>query len=132
MKRKLTALLLALGAIISGQQAMADGFDVMQKKFTETPKEQPLAVYWYWLDGNISEEGVVKDLHAMKNQSEKLPVRTNKFLVIGNRLIPANKKSVAAIEGVDKKAFADFLKAEKIKWNEVQDLVKVVDFLSAK
>ena len=45
---------------------MADGFDVMQKKFTETPKEQPLAVYWYWLDGNISEEGVVKDLHAMK------------------------------------------------------------------
>ena len=66
MKRKLTALLLALGAIISGQQAMADGFDVMQKKFIETPKEQPLAVYWYWLDGNISEEGVVKDLHAMK------------------------------------------------------------------
>lgn len=45
---------------------MADGFDVMQKKFTETPKEQPLAVYWYWLDGNISEEGVVKDLQAMK------------------------------------------------------------------
>ena len=45
---------------------MADGFDVMQKKFTETPKEQPLAVYWYWLDGNISEQGVVKDLLAMK------------------------------------------------------------------
>ena len=73
-----------------------------------------------------------KDLHAMKNQSEKLPVRTNKFLVIGNRLIPANKQSVAAIEGVDKKAFSAFLKAEKIKWNDVQDLVKVVDFVSAR
>ena len=64
MKRKLTAFFVALGTIISGQLAKADGFDVLQKKFTETPKEQPLAVYW--LDGNISEEGVVKDLQAMK------------------------------------------------------------------
>ena len=38
----------------------------MQKAFIETPKDQPLAVYWYWLDGNISEDGVVKDLRAMK------------------------------------------------------------------
>ena len=66
MKRRLTAFLIALGAIVTGQQAAADGFDTMQKKFTETPKEQPLAVYWYWLDGNISEQGVVKDLQAMK------------------------------------------------------------------
>ncbi len=66
MKRNLTALLVALGAVVFAQPAMADGFDVMQKKITETPKEQPLAVYWYWLDGNISEEGVVKDLQAMK------------------------------------------------------------------
>ena len=66
MKRTLTALMIALGAFISTHQASADGFDTIQKKFTETPKDQPLAVYWYWLDGNISEEGVVKDLHAMK------------------------------------------------------------------
>lgn len=75
---------------------------------------------------------VYKDLLAMKDQSERLPVNSNLFLVIGNDLIPANKKSVAAIEGVDKKTFSAFLKAEKIKWNEVQDLVKVVDFVSAK
>jgi hypothetical protein len=66
MKRTLTALMAILIAVMSDQQAMADGFDTMHKKFTETPKEQPLAVYWYWLDGNISEEGVVKDLQAMK------------------------------------------------------------------
>ena len=66
MKKTLTIFLTALAALFMGQQAMADGFDVMQKKFTETPKDQPLAVYWYWLDGNISEEGVVKDLQAMK------------------------------------------------------------------
>ena len=38
----------------------------MQHKFTETPKNHPLAAYWYWMNGNISEEGVIKDLHAMK------------------------------------------------------------------
>ena len=37
MKRNLTALLVALGAVIFGQPAMADGFDAMQKKFTEKP-----------------------------------------------------------------------------------------------
>ncbi len=58
--------MIALGALISTNQASADEFDIIQKKFTETPKNQPLAVYWYWLDGNISEEGVVKDLQAMK------------------------------------------------------------------
>ena len=66
MKKILTISLITLAALFIGQTAMADGLDVMQKKFTQTPKEQPLAVYWYWLDGNISEEGVVKDLHAMK------------------------------------------------------------------
>ena len=44
-----------------------DGFDVMEKKFSDVPHEQPIAVYWYWIDGNISEDGVVKDLHAMKD-----------------------------------------------------------------
>lgn len=46
--------------------AKSDSFDKMEQLFQQTPKDQPLAVYWYWLDGNISEEGVVKDLYAMK------------------------------------------------------------------
>jgi hypothetical protein len=75
---------------------------------------------------------VYADLLALKNQSDKLPVTKNLFLVIGLDQIPANKKSVAAIDGVDKKAFSAFVKAEKIRWNEVQDLVKVVDFVSVK
>ena len=73
-----------------------------------------------------------KELHAMKDQSEKLPVNSNLFLVIGNQQIPANKKSVSALPGVDKKAFSKFLKSEKIKWNEVTDLVKVLDYVTAK
>lgn len=65
MKKIITSLF-AIVSLLSGQHVMAEGFDKMQKAFIETPKDQPLAVYWYWLDGNISEDGVVKDLRAMK------------------------------------------------------------------
>ena len=65
MKKLITAFI-ALATLSLGQQAMADGFDKMQKTFIETPKDQPLATYWYWIDGNISEDGVIKDLQAMK------------------------------------------------------------------
>lgn len=75
---------------------------------------------------------VYKDLHAMKNNSETLPVNKNLFLVIGIEQIPANKKSVSSRNGVDKKAFKAFLKSEKIDWDDPQDLVKVLDFINAK
>ena len=64
MKKVITCI--ALATLLSGQQAMANNFDKIQKTFIATPKDQPLAVYWYWIDGNMSEEGVVKDLQAMK------------------------------------------------------------------
>ena len=68
----------------------------------------------------------------MKYQSERLPVNSSLFLVIGNELIPANKKSVSDLPGVDKKDFSKFLKSEKIKWNEVDDLVKVLKYITSK
>ena len=74
---------------------------------------------------------VYADLHAMRNQSERLPVTGNLFLIIGNQQIPASKKGVSELPGVDKKALSGFLKAEKIKWNDPQDLVKVIDFVTA-
>ena len=73
-----------------------------------------------------------KELHAMKDQSERLPVNSSLFLVIGNEQIPANRKSVSDLPGIDKKAFSKFLKSEKIKWNEVEDLIKVLDYITAK
>ena len=74
---------------------------------------------------------VYADLHAMRNQSERLPVTGNLFLIIGNQQIPASKKGVSELPGVDRKALSGFLKAEKIKWNDPQDLVKVIDFVTA-
>ena len=74
---------------------------------------------------------IYKDLHAMKDQSEKLPVLKNRYLVIGLNQIKADKQNVLDIEGLDKKAFKAFLKTEKIKWDDPQDLVKVIEFITA-
>lgn len=72
-----------------------------------------------------------KNLHAIKNDSDKLPVIKNYYLLIGIELIPANKKSVSAMYGIDKKAFSAFLKSEKITWNDAEDLLKVLEYVTA-
>ena len=72
-----------------------------------------------------------EDLLSIKNESEELPVTKSVYLVIGDKLIPANKKSVSEMEGIDKKAFALFLKEGGIKWKDPQDLVKIVDYITA-
>nr|WP_294898225.1 glycosyl hydrolase [uncultured Pedobacter sp.] len=41
---------------------------LLEKTFTNIPDSIQTSVYWYWLSDNISKEGVVKDLHAMKSQ----------------------------------------------------------------
>lgn len=74
---------------------------------------------------------VYKDLLAMRDDAEKLPVRKNLYIVIGMDQIPADKKSVASMSGLDKKALKAFLKSEKIDWNELGDLVKVIDYIIA-
>lgn len=74
---------------------------------------------------------VYKDLLAMRDDAEKLPVRKNLYIVIGMDQIPADKKSVASLSDLDKKALKAFLKSEKIDWNEIGDLVKVIDYIIA-
>jgi len=39
---------------------------VLYEEFVSPPESVQTAVYWYWISGNISKEGVVKDLHSMK------------------------------------------------------------------
>ena len=59
---KLSKLILMLPlalAPLAGQAALAAGF-------VAPPDSVQTSVYWYWLSGNVSKEGVVKDLEAMK------------------------------------------------------------------
>ena len=43
-------------------------FTQIQNVFTNAPDSLKTSVYWYWISDNISREGVIKDLHAMKAQ----------------------------------------------------------------
>lgn len=74
---------------------------------------------------------VYKDLLAMKDDSEKLPFRKSLYMVIGMEQVPAERKAVTSLEGLDRKALKAFLKSEKIDWNELADLVKVMDYIVA-
>lgn len=67
MKRIL--LLLAVTAFsVSCREAACDAPSMarMRESFRNVPDETPLAVYWYWVSDNISEEGVIRDLESMK------------------------------------------------------------------
>ena len=72
-----------------------------------------------------------EDLLAIKYDSDKVPVTKKIYIVIDNLLIFANKSSVIDMTGVDKKAFSAFLKSNQIKWKEPEDLVKIIDFITA-
>ena len=74
---------------------------------------------------------VYKDLLAMKDDSEKLPFRKSLYMVIGMEQVPAERKAVTSLEGLDRKALKACLKSEKIDWNELADLVKVMDYIVA-
>lgn len=41
-------------------------FTQIEKGFRNVPDSVRLAAYWYWISDNISKEGVIKDLEAMK------------------------------------------------------------------
>lgn len=72
-----------------------------------------------------------KDLIAIKDDSDKVPVTRKIFIVIGHQMIFANKSTVIDMTGVDKKAFSAFLKSNDIKWKDPEDLMKVIDYITA-
>lgn len=39
----------------------------LERNFNNPPESVQTSIYWYWMSDNISKEGVVKDLHAMKS-----------------------------------------------------------------
>ena len=56
----------ALAIIVSTSAAAQEGINQIEKNFKNIPWSQPTGVYWYWVSGNMSADGVVKDLQAMK------------------------------------------------------------------
>lgn len=48
------------------KQQTSVSIDKIEAGFKAIPSSVQTSVYWYWINGNISKEGVVKDLYAMK------------------------------------------------------------------
>src|ERR1700743_3706626 len=66
--KKLLYTIIFLGVSVSAwcQSHSSPEFTAIQNTFTNIPDSIQTSIYWYWINGNISKEGVVKDLEAMK------------------------------------------------------------------
>lgn len=66
------AIILLIAACNSANKlpksAVDSGISTLEKGFVNPPDSIQTSVYWYWMSDNISKEGVVKDLLAMKKQ----------------------------------------------------------------
>lgn len=65
----LPILCIALFTACSGNYETTDAHlqaDNLEKAFVTPPESVQTAVYWYWISGHVSKEGVVNDLYSMK------------------------------------------------------------------
>jgi hypothetical protein len=63
------AVILVLFAVAYGCSRNSSkniSFETIESGFKNIPDTVKTSVYWYWLSDNISQEGVIKDLQAMK------------------------------------------------------------------
>lgn len=68
--------------------------ETLEDGFVSPPDSIQTSVYWYWLSDNISKEGVIKDLHAMKK------VGINRAFIgnIGIEAVPYGKVKIFSDE----------------------------------
>lgn len=65
MRKPLLKILLCL-SLLSPFTGSGQDQNVLESGFVNPEKQVQTSVYWYWISGNISEEGVKKDLYSMK------------------------------------------------------------------
>jgi hypothetical protein len=70
MKRKFGAILAAaavvLLSVMAGASLSQSPGDALEKGFADPPDEAKPRVWWHWTGGNITKEGITKDLEWMK------------------------------------------------------------------
>lgn len=68
MRTVILCLLLSVfsSVVRAGQKDKFIPFEKIESGFRQVPNDVRVAVYWYWISDNISKEGVIKDLEAMK------------------------------------------------------------------
>ena len=66
LRRSPLLLAAILFAVLMGNSSAAGASNDLAKQFAAPPDSTRPRCYWYWMDGNISEEGITADLEAMK------------------------------------------------------------------
>ena len=65
MRKPLLTTLLCF-SLLTPFSGSAQNKDLLESGFVNPTEKVQTSVYWYWISGNISEEGVKKDLYSMK------------------------------------------------------------------
>lgn len=65
-KNIIIAVTLLISTVTFPQDKINDDFNGIEKDFVTPPYSVKTAAYYYWMNDHISKEGVIKDLHAMK------------------------------------------------------------------
>jgi hypothetical protein len=123
---------LDLGNIVSGveidqeqQGKVSIGYGISSS--TASAQGVSLLMDGRFFQGNRSLQQTSLD----KYNGSVLPVKEVLYLMLGDRLIPATRQEILNVPGIDKKAAADFIKKEKIKWKDPASLEKLVIFVSS-
>ncbi len=72
---------------------------------------------------------VLDDVKTDKESGTPLPIQNVLGIYYKGMFYPATRNEILAIPGIDKDAVKNFMKTEKIKFNNVDDLAKLVDYL---
>ncbi|HOA10706.1 MAG: hypothetical protein KBB29_07145 [Bacteroidales bacterium] len=70
-------------------------------------------------------------LKQRKEEGETLPLMYEYFIVTRGKVFPATKKSIMSqLDDKESAEFKKFLKVNKIKWNDPQSLLKLLEFFN--
>jgi len=61
------SILLLTGCVSNGQKDYSLVSKELENGFISPPNSIQTSIYWYWISDHISKEGVIRDLHAMKD-----------------------------------------------------------------
>ena len=92
------AALLVCAALAACSQPATDKTSIvsLSENFLSPPDDARPGVYWYFMDGNLSKEGITKDLESMRDQGIGYVV----FLEV-NVGVPRGKVDFMSPEWVD-------------------------------
>ncbi len=80
---------------------------------------------------SVSVNRSLDDVAAKRSEGDALALRTTKGFVFNGGFVPATRYDILNIPGIDKNAVKDFLKKSKIKLKNIDDIGRLVDFLSS-